>query len=142
MRRTLISSLIILVFTLFSYNLAQAQNCFLQDSLIGYQIFQNIAANGFNSVQLTGECFGCINEPVATCTWKGQDIPLQHIQNVTVEGFRDAQLVGQCQLHAPGSCLNGEFINVFRAENEYPGKLLVHNGLQGPQCTYQTWIME
>ncbi|PMP84798.1 MAG: hypothetical protein C0174_06330 [Thermodesulfobium narugense] len=142
MKYKLILLFVISVLILFSYNLAQAQSCFLQEKLTEFQIYKSITAKSFNDPLLIGQCKGCIEEPAATCTWHGQEIPLQHIQNVTVEGFRDAQLVGQCQLHAPGSCLNGEFINVWRALNEYPGKLLVHNGYQGPQCTYQTWIME
>ncbi len=80
--------------------------------------------------------------PGPTCFWHGQEVPLQHISNVTVEGFRDAQLVGQCKLNAPSYCINGEYVNVWKAPNEYPGQLLVHNGNQGPQCTYQTWIMQ
>ncbi|PMP93109.1 MAG: hypothetical protein C0173_01260, partial [Desulfurella sp.] len=77
-----------------------------------------------------------------SCFWHGRWIPLQHISNVTVEGFRDARLVGQCKLNAPSYTINGEMINVWEAPNEYPGQLLVHNGDQGPQPTYQTWIMQ
>jgi hypothetical protein len=92
-------------------------------------------------------CFLCclmpaINSHAAECFWRGQWIPLQHIQNVTIEGFRDAQLIGRCRLYAPAYCLNGEYINIWAAPNEYPGQYIVHNGDQGPQCTYQTWIMQ
>lgn len=77
-----------------------------------------------------------------SCLWQGQEVPLQHIGNVTVEGFSDAQLVGKCKLNAPSYCINGEWVNVWKAPNEYPGQLIVHNGDQGPQCTYQTFIMQ
>ncbi len=94
--------------------------------LVGYLAFLS-----YNAVALEQECL-----------FNGVWVPLQHIQNVTVEGFRDARLVGKCKLYAPGYCINGEYINVWVAPNEYPGKLIVHNGMQGPQCTYKTWLIK
>ncbi|WP_448590101.1 hypothetical protein [Thermodesulfobium sp.] len=81
--------------------------------------------------------------------WNGQLVELQYIQNVTVEGFRDASLVGQITdfqtnepvgVKPPCYLLNGESINVFVAPAEYPNLYIVHNGLQGPQKTYCTFV--
>jgi hypothetical protein len=78
-----------------------------------------------------------------TGVWLGNVTTLTHVANVTVEGLADATLVGTIsnfQTSDPSySCLNGETINVFTAPSEFPGDYVVHNGLQGSQCTYGTW---
>lgn len=75
--------------------------------------------------------------------WNGSATPLTHVPNVTVEGLPDETFVGTIgnfQTNDPSySCLNGETINVFTAPSEFPSEYVVHNGLQGSQCTYGTW---
>ena len=78
-----------------------------------------------------------------TGVWLGNVTTLTHVANVTVEGLPDETLVGTIgnfQTSDPSySCLNGETINVFTAPKEFPNEYVVHNGLQGSQCTYGTW---
>lgn len=78
-----------------------------------------------------------------TGLWNGYATTLTHVANVTVEGLPDESLVGTIsdfQTSDPSfSCLNGETINVFTAPSEFPNEYVVHNGLQGSQCTYGTW---
>lgn len=78
-----------------------------------------------------------------TATWQGTTHTLTNVPNQTVEGFSDATLVGQVtnfQTDNPTySCLNGRALNVWTAPAEFPGRYVVHNGLQGSQCVYGTW---
>lgn len=68
---------------------------------------------------------------------------LTAVPNVTVEHLPDASLIGQLsafQTNDPKfACLNGENLTVWSAPQEFPGVDVVHNGDQGPQCTYGTW---
>jgi hypothetical protein len=77
--------------------------------------------------------------------WSGSRHVLAKVPNQTVEGFADATLVGTVsdfQTDDPSqSCLNGSTLNVWTAPAEYPGSYVVHNGWQGPQCTYGTWLI-
>lgn len=77
-----------------------------------------------------------------TGTWDGTTVNLTTVPNHTIENLSDATLVGYItNFHTTNpswSCLNGENINVWTAPSEYPGVYVVHNGLQGAQCTYFT----
>ncbi len=82
--------------------------------------------------------------------WQGTFVHLLNVPNVTVEQLPDATDVGTLYdftaieppySNPPFYCLNGENLNVWEAPNEFPGELVVHNGLQGSQCTYGTWII-
>ncbi|MGC8628463.1 MAG: hypothetical protein ACP5VR_13120, partial [Acidimicrobiales bacterium] len=69
----------------------------------------------------------------------GQKVGLALLDNITMEDI-GAQTVGSAVLDvavasSPYRCLNGQSISVF----SYDGQLFLHNGLQGPQCTYGTW---
>ena len=71
-------------------------------------------------------------------------VSLTLVPNVTVENLPDSSLQSSqlvdFQTNDPRySCLNGEALDVWTAPAEFPGKLVVHNGDQGPQCTYGTW---
>ncbi|MHB8231455.1 MAG: hypothetical protein ACYDDB_00955 [bacterium] len=90
------------------------------------------------------------NYPLFEGYWQGTLVYLQNIPNITVEQLPDATNIGMLNdfnaIEPPYSsppfyCLNGESINVWTAPNEFPGGLIVHNGLQGSQCTYGTWII-
>jgi hypothetical protein len=69
---------------------------------------------------------------------------VKRVGNVTVEGLPDATLVGSLTNFRTDdsyyACLNGESVGVWTAPQEFPGDLVVHNGDQGPQCTYGTWL--
>ncbi|MCW6160150.1 MAG: hypothetical protein LVQ95_03635 [Candidatus Micrarchaeales archaeon] len=77
-----------------------------------------------------------------TGVYNGTNMALTWVPNHTIENLSDARLVGvitDFQTTNPYySCLNGDSMNVWSASNEYPGVLVVHNGLQGSQCTYIT----
>jgi hypothetical protein len=79
----------------------------------------------------------------AAATWRSTTVPLVQINNQTVEGLPGARWVGSVTnfvtFNPAFSCLNGSRINVFTAP-DFPGMYAVHNGLQGPQCTYGTWL--
>lgn len=90
------------------------------------------------------------NYPLFEGYWQGEPVYLQNIPNVTVEQLPDAVNIGMLYdfnaieppySRPPFYCLNGESINVWTAPYEFPGELIVHNGMQGPQCTYGTWII-
>jgi hypothetical protein len=89
---------------------------------------------------------GQSNAPVkSTCIWHDTRVALTIHPNVTVERLSDAHLQGTCndfRTNDPAlSCLNGENINTFQAPREFPGVVVVHNGLMGTQCTYATWTI-
>jgi len=75
--------------------------------------------------------------------WGNQLTSLSGHSNVTVEGLSDARQVGSISdfqtNNSSFSCLNGASLNVWTAPKEFPGEYVVHNGGQGPQCTYGTW---
>lgn len=77
-------------------------------------------------------------------TYNGRVIDLAHVINVSVEDLPDATLVGHLtnfQTNNPYyHCLNGETLNVWVAPNEFPNDYVVHNGDEGPQCVYGTWL--
>ena len=77
-----------------------------------------------------------------TGVYNGTNLALTWVPNHTIENLSDARLVGvitSFQTANPYySCLNGVSMNVWSAPNEYPGVLVVHNGLQGHQCAYIT----
>jgi hypothetical protein len=81
-------------------------------------------------------------------TYTGQvgswyQIPLQKVPNESVEGLPDATKVGRLVFTTNDpyyQALNGATLNVWRAPNEFPGELIVHNGDQGPQPVYGTWV--
>jgi hypothetical protein len=87
-----------------------------------------------------------------TGTWNGTAYSLTRVENVTVEGLPDAQLITNdstgaavqftnFQTSDPSEqCLDGNSINVFMAQDEFPGQHVVHDGLQGSMCTYGTWL--
>lgn len=86
---------------------------------------------------------------VFTGAWHGQRVCLRNVTNVTVEGLPGAKRVGQITnfqafephtARPPFYCLNGKSINVWKAPR-FDSKLVAHNGDQGPQCTYGTWII-
>jgi len=79
-----------------------------------------------------------------TGTYQGVPKTLTKVPNQTVEEFPDAvlqssQLVNFQTDDPSQSCLNGSSLNVWDAPAEFPGMWVVHNGWQGPQCTYGTW---
>jgi len=71
-------------------------------------------------------------------------VVLRQVPNMAVEQLADATLIGrlgdfQADV-APFTCLNGESLNVWSAPAEFPNELVVHNGRQGTQCAYGTWV--
>ena len=85
-----------------------------------------------------------------TGIWNGYTVYLELVQNVNVESLPDATLVGTLSgfytnqptyLSPPYAELNGESLNVWTAPAEFPGEYVVHNGDQGSQPTYGTWII-
>ncbi|MCL5258190.1 MAG: hypothetical protein M1314_00310 [Firmicutes bacterium] len=76
--------------------------------------------------------------------WQWQAVSLTHVTNVTVEDLPDAAQVGELGRFRTDdpqyTCLNGENLNVWTAPAEFPGDYVVHNGAEGPQCTYGTWV--
>ncbi|MDA8273401.1 MAG: hypothetical protein M0Z72_06670 [Deltaproteobacteria bacterium] len=85
-----------------------------------------------------------------TGIYNGQTVYLQLVPNVTVESLPDATIVGTLSdfytnqpdyLSPPYAELNGESLNVWTAPAEFPGEYVVHNGLEGPQPAYGTWII-
>jgi hypothetical protein len=83
-----------------------------------------------------------------TYTYDGQvggwhQIPLQKVTNESIEDLPDATKVGTLVFTTSDPyyrALNGATLNVWRAPNEFPGELVVHNGDQGPQPVYGTWV--
>jgi hypothetical protein len=76
----------------------------------------------------------------------GSSVNLYYTKQTSVEDFGTLQ-GADCvnfQTKDPGySCLNGESINVFTGSGgswPYPCMYAVHNGDQGTQCTYGTWL--
>ncbi len=81
-----------------------------------------------------------------TGVWNGQQVYLQTIKpSSPIDNLSDLELVGAVYnfstTNPSYSCLNGEFINVWTAENEYPNEYIVHNGGQASQCAYFTAII-
>jgi|GEM_PF-3088330 hypothetical protein len=112
---------------------------------------------GFNDNSFTGNtghyrAIITVGMPIPvsfTGIWDGQAVRLTLIPNQAVENLPDAKLVGQITdfqtdeplgSQPPFYTLNGESINVWVAPKEFPGVYIVHNGDQGPQPTYGTWI--
>ncbi|MHB1679514.1 MAG: hypothetical protein ACYCTB_03255 [bacterium] len=82
--------------------------------------------------------------------WNGQTVYLQLVPNVAVESLPDATFAGTLSsfytnqpgyLSPPYTELNGESLNVWTAPSEFPGEYVVHNGDQGPQPAYGTWVV-
>lgn len=78
-----------------------------------------------------------------TCQWQGGLVLLDHVANVTVEALPDVSVAGRCTNFRTNDPyykpLDGATINVFTAPGEFPGRYVVHNGLQGPQPVHGTW---
>lgn len=78
--------------------------------------------------------------------WQRKLINLTNVKNVTIEGYPDAQLIGQLNMFLTNDpafmSLNGKSINVWEAPGECgPGVRVAHNGWQGSQPAYGTWIL-
>ncbi len=82
--------------------------------------------------------------------WHGQRVCLRNVRNVTVERLPGVRQVGQianfrafepAAARPPFRCLNGKQLNVWRTPRLFHGRPVVHNGDQGPQCTYGTWLI-
>jgi hypothetical protein len=70
---------------------------------------------------------------------------LINVKNVSVEGLSDATLLSTQLTNfetndSAFSCLNGSSLNAWTAPKEFPNDIVIHNGLQGTQCAYGTWI--
>ncbi len=78
-----------------------------------------------------------------TCVWQGQTVTIKHITNVAIENQRDAVLAGKCTHFNTNDKyykkLIGKSINTWVAWAQYPGKFVVHNGLQGKQPVLGAW---
>lgn len=89
--------------------------------------------------------FECPPPPsyIYRCVWNGREETLTWVPNANVEQFGTPANPATCSEFSTNdprySCLNGETINVWTAPAQYPGVYVVHNGNQGPQCTYGTW---
>ncbi len=71
-------------------------------------------------------------------------VSMRRVRNVSVEQIRGAWLLGQVTFHTNDpyySCLNGRALNAWRVPAE-PGTVIVHNGDQGPQCVYGTFVYQ
>ncbi len=72
-----------------------------------------------------------------------QAVGLEHVANQSVETYADATNVGTITIETNNpaySCLNGTAVNVWTAPTEDPYEYVVHNGGQGTQCAYGTWV--
>ncbi len=85
----------------------------------------------------------CVFKPNAASLGATRTVTPTTICNLTVEGLPDATFVGTCSSfttdNPSATCLNGSSLNVWVAPNEYGSLLVIHNGNQGPQCTYGCW---
>ena len=117
----------------------------------GYQDSSVIYGEGLNegitSVQYPGAQQSAY---YYTGIWNGQRVYLQLVPNVTVETLPDATIIGTLSnfytnqpgyLSPPYAELNGESLNIWAAPSEFQGEYVVHNGDEGPQPTYGTWII-
>ena len=79
----------------------------------------------------------------ATCNMNGRPVVAIQTVNVTIEGLPGSQLIGSCSsfftTNPAFTCLNGSSINAW-TNPKYGPFFILHNGWQGPQCTYGTWI--
>lgn len=79
-------------------------------------------------------------------TWHGKLVDLSHLRNLTVESLPGARKVGMIVNFRTGNpyyrWLNGKSLSVFAVNGaEFtPDVFVVHNGLQGPQQVYGTWV--
>ena len=78
-------------------------------------------------------------------TWHGQRVRLRIVQNVMVEKDRCHRYVGMGvnfrtdnPKYAP---LNGRALKVW-VDLRWPGFYVVHNGMQGAQPVYGTWLFK
>ncbi|MGC8662775.1 MAG: hypothetical protein ACP5RT_03250 [Candidatus Micrarchaeia archaeon] len=82
----------------------------------------------------------------ATGIYQGQRVYLTIVPQRSVEAFPGVQLVGILYdfntTNSSYSCLDGALINVWQANNEYPGYLVAHNGGEGRECKYITAIFK
>ncbi len=112
-----------------------------------------VVHNGMQGTQKTyGTWVFAMNRPPVrffSGIWQGHRIRIWNVRNVTVEKLPDARKVGVLRdfiarephtARPPFYLLNGETINVWVAPHEFPGKYVVHNGMQGTQKTYGTWV--
>lgn len=81
-----------------------------------------------------------------TGTYSGSSVTLNRVPGHSVENDSGATLVGQISNFYTNnsyySCLNGRSLNVWSDPNVYGTHyLIVHNGLQGSQCTYITLLL-
>jgi hypothetical protein len=71
-------------------------------------------------------------------------VSMRRVGNVSVEQIRGAWLLGQVRFHTNDpyySCLNGTALNAWRVPAN-PGVVIVHNGDQGRQCVYGTFVYQ
>ena len=78
-------------------------------------------------------------------TWHGQRVRIRLVRNVTVEKDRCHRLVGMGTNFRTNNpkykCLNGKNLKVW-VDLRWPGFYVVHNGMQGHQCVYGTWLFK
>ncbi len=113
-----------------------------------------LPAGAYDAVVFQGSVAGyAVNAPlrvlpaasgyIYSCVWYSHRVGLRHVVNVTVEGLTDARLTGTCSDFLTNDPyyrkLNGHTLNVWLAPREFPGRYVVHNGMQGPQAVYGTW---
>jgi hypothetical protein len=133
---------------------SQPESCLvsLYDPTTGVGRLEQVYAYGSISVQVTGggkpplvPAFPSTCSPTYSGRVNGWDepVPLRRVTNVSVEGLKDAELVGTLVFttHDPHfAALYGKQVSVWRAPAEFPGLLVVHNGAEGPQPIYGTWV--
>jgi hypothetical protein len=73
----------------------------------------------------------------------GAEFALKKVTNESIEDLPDATLVGTIVFRTDDSyyaALDGHALDVWSAPKEFPGELVVHNGDQGSQPVYGTWV--
>ena len=94
-------------------------------------------------------CPGCpVHPPMGVyyfITWHSQRVRLRLVKNVTVEKDRCHRYVGMgINFRTDNSYymkLNGKNLKVW-VDLRWPGFYVVHNGMQGPQPVYGTWLFK
>ncbi len=118
--------------------------------ILGYQGGLKAYAEGLNRGITLIQYSSQTSSYYYTGIWNGQTVYLKLVPNVTVESLPDATLVGTLSdfytnqpsyLSPPYAELNGENMNVWTAPSEFPGEYVVHNGDEGSQPIYGTWII-
>jgi len=71
-------------------------------------------------------------------------VTMSRVRNMSVEQIPGAWLLGRVTFHTNDryySCLDGEALDAWRIPSE-PNVVVVHNGDQGAQCVYGTFVYE